>query len=353
MGFHMQSKKQYTLAELTDGLDMQIKGDPFCVIHGVSTIQRAEPGHITFLTNTQYRKHLSTTQASAVILTDDEAKECPVNAVISRNPYFIYAKIAERFHLLRNENKGIHPSSVIGEDADIDPSASIAAHCVLGKRVRIAAGADIGPGCVLGDDVVVGENTCLDARVTIYRGVSIGKRVRLASGVVIGSDGFGFANQKGVWHKVPQLGGVDIGDDVDIGANTTIDRGAIENTVIEEGVKLDNLIQVGHNVRIGAHTIIAGCVAIAGSATIGKNCMIGGTTAIAGHVTLADNVICTGMTAVTKSITEPGMYSSGIVGAVPNIEFRKQNARFHRLENLMQRVKTLEQSIKDLTERKS
>lgn len=344
----MQSNKQYTLAELTDGLEIDIKGDPNCVISGVSTIQHAQPGHITFLTNANYRKHLTSTKASAVILSNDEASDCPVNAIVSRNPYYIYAKIAERFTRTSENKHGIHTSSVIGVDADIHPTASIAPHCVIGDRVRIAAGVVIGPGCAIGDDVVIDENSQLDAKVTIYARVKIGKRVRLTSGVVLGSDGFGFANQKGAWHKVPQLGGVEIGDDVDIGANTTVDRGAIENTVIEQGVKLDNLIQVGHNVKIGAHTIIAGCVAIAGSTTIGKHCMIGGATAIAGHVTIADNVICTGMSSVTKSITESGMYSSGIVGAVPTAEFRKNNARFYRLESLMKRVKQLEQVIKKI-----
>jgi UDP-3-O-[3-hydroxymyristoyl] glucosamine N-acyltransferase len=341
----MQSTKQYTLAELTDGLEIDIKGDPHCLISGVSTIQSAQPGHITFLTNAHYRKHLPETKASAVILSTNEASDCRVNAIISRNPYFIYAKIAERFSTVQTTQPGIHTSSVIGDNADIHPTASVAAHCVVGANVRIGAGVVIGPGCYIGDDVTIDNNTILDARVTIYSRVTIGKRVRLASGVVIGCDGFGFANQHGQWHKVPQLGSVEIADDVDIGANTTIDRGAIENTVIEAGVKLDNLIQVGHNVKIGAHTIIAGCVAIAGSATIGKGCMIGGTTAIAGHVSIADNVICTGMTSVTKSITESGMYSSGIVGAVPNIEFRKNNARFYRLDSLMKRVKQLEQAI--------
>jgi UDP-3-O-[3-hydroxymyristoyl] glucosamine N-acyltransferase len=168
---------------------------------------------------------------------------------------------------------------------------------------------------------------------------------------VVGSDGFGFANHKGAWHKVPQLGGVILGDDVDIGANTTIDRGAVEATVIEDGVKLDNLIQVGHNVRIGAHTVIAGCVGIAGSTNIGKYCMIGGAANFAGHLSVADKVIITGMTAVTKSIKEPGMYSSGIVGAVPSHEFLKNNARFHRLENLIDRVKALETALKDKAER--
>ena len=343
----MKSLKKYTLSELTKGLDVNIKGDADCIITGVSPIQQAEQGHITFLNNSLYKKYLTNTKATAVILADADADIFQGNAVISRNPYFTYAKIAHFF-----DEQPISLMQVfmrlllIGEGCEIDASASIAAHCVIGRHVKIAADVIIGPGTIIGDYCEIGEETQLDARVLIYHHVKIGKRVHITSGAVIGSDGFGFANQKGVWHKVPQLGGVTIGDDVDIGANTAIDRGAIEDTIIEKGVKLDNLIQVGHNVRIGENTIIAGCVAIAGSTVIGKNCMIGGASCFAGHITIGDNVMITGMTAVTKSIREPGIYSSGIVGAVPNQEFRKNNARFHRLENLMQRVKDLEESLK-------
>jgi UDP-3-O-[3-hydroxymyristoyl] glucosamine N-acyltransferase len=343
-------KSQYKLSELINGLDVTIKGDPDCLISGISPIQQSQPGHITFLTNSLYRKHLATTQASAVILTENDAEACAVNAIISRNPYFTYAKIAGYFADQSEVVTGIHPTVVVGNDSQIDSSAVINANCVIGSHVKIAANVVIGPGCIIADHVEIDESTILDARVTLYSKVKIGKRSRIASGAVIGSDGFGFANQKGVWHKVPQLGSVIIGDDVDIGANTTIDRGAIENTVIEDGVKLDNLIQVGHNVHIGANTIIAGCVAIAGSTVIGKNCMVGGATCFAGHISIGDNVMITGMTAVTKSIHEPGIYSSGIVGAVPNHEFRKNNARFHRLENLMQRVKDLEAALKERKE---
>lgn len=332
--------------ELTKGLDVTIKGDPQCVITGISPIQQAQSGHVTFLMNSLYKKYLTSTHAAAVILSEDDAASFTGNVVISRNPYYTYAKIAAYFAEGMHAEIGIHLSVVMGANCEIDKSARIGANCVIGNRVKIAANVVVGPGCVIGDDSDIAEAAQLDARVTLYHRIKIGKRTRVASGVVIGCDGFGFANQKGTWHKVPQLGGVEIGDDVDIGANTAIDRGAIVNTVIENGVKLDNLIQVGHNVRIGANTIIAGCVAIAGSVTIGKNCMVGGATCFAGHITICDNAIITGMTAVTKSITQPGMYSSGIVGAVPNHEFRKNNARFHRLENLMQRVKTLEEKIK-------
>lgn len=343
--------KQFRLSELVKNLDVTIQGDPDCVITGISPVHQAQAGHITFLTNSHYRKFLSATQAAAVILNQDDAKDCKANAVISANPYFTYAKIAEYFDFKPEIAAGIHVSAVIGNNCEIDPAASIGPNCTIGDEVSIAANAVIGANCVINDHVSIGAGTTLDAGVSIYRQVTIGKRCRIASGVVIGSDGFGFANQKGNWHKVPQLGGVEIGDDVDIGANTTIDRGAVENTVIEDGAKLDNLIQVGHNVRIGAHTVIAGCVGIAGSTIIGKYCMIGGASNFAGHLSVADKVIITGMTAVTKSITEPGMYSSGIVGAVPNHEFLKNNARFHRLENLMQRVKSLETALKAMTER--
>ncbi|RDI41798.1 UDP-3-O-(3-hydroxymyristoyl)glucosamine N-acyltransferase [Aquicella lusitana] len=345
------NKTQYSLSELTKGLDVMIKGDPHCMISGICTLNHSRPGHIAFLTNSLYRKYLPDTQASAVILTEEDAAGCTVNAVISRNPYYTYSQIAAFFNDHETPAAGIHPTVVIGKDTYVDPSASIGAHCIIGKGVKIAANAVIGPGCIIGDFSVIGEATQLDARVTLYHRVKIGKRTRIASGVVIGSDGFGFANQKGVWHKVPQVGGVEIGDDVDIGANTTIDRGAVEDTVIENGVKLDNLIQVAHNVRIGAHTVIAGCTGIAGSTVIGKHCMIGGAAMIAGHLTITDGVMLTGGTGVTKSIQEPGIYSTGILGLMTNQEFRKKSARFHQLESLVQRVKSLESALKELTER--
>ena len=346
----LTTQREYKLSELAKGLEVHIRGDAECLITGVSPIQMAEVGHITFLTNSLYRKYLATTHASAVILNDSDAVDYSGNAIISRNPYFTYAQIAKYFQDKVESTPGIDSTAVIDETAMVDKSARISAHCVIGRFVKIGANVVIGPGSVILDNSEIGDDSSLDARVAIYDHVKIGKRVRIMSGAVIGSDGFGFANQKGAWHKVPQLGGVEIGDDVDIGANTTIDRGAIENTIIEEGVKLDNLIQVGHNVRIGAHTIIAGCVAIAGSAVIGKYNMIGGGTGIAGHITIGDHVMVTGMATVTKSIREPGVYSSGIIGVVPNQEFRKNNARFHRLEQLMQRVKNLEVNFKKMAE---
>lgn len=342
------TKSHYTLAELTNGLNVRLQGNPDCIIYRIKPINIAQPGELTFLTNSTYRKYLTTTQASAIILNEKDVTEWQGNAVISSNPYFTYAKIAEFFAPKILNDQGIHSTAVIGNHCQIESTARISAHCVIGNHVHIGAHVDIGSGCVIGDGVHIGSNTTLAANVTIYQEVIIGQRCIISSGAVIGSDGFGFANDSGIWHAVPQLGKVVLGDDVAIGANTTIDRGALEDTLLENGVKLDNLIQVGHNVRIGENTIIAGCVAIAGSTNIGKNCMIGGGSCFAGHITICDQVIITGMTAVTKSITVSGMYSSGIVGAVPNLEFRKNNARFHRLENLMTRVKQLELNLKTI-----
>lgn len=350
----MQHKKhkQYSLAQLTQGLEVTIQGDPDCLIDGISTIQDAQPGHMAFLMNPLYRKYLPMTRASAVILSGKDALECPVNALICKDPYYTYAIIASYFNDRPQAVTGIHPTAVIGQHCQIDSSVSLAANVVIGDYVSLAANVVIGPGCVVGDFSEIGENSCLEANVTLYHKIKIGKRVLIASGTVIGSDGFGIAKHKGVWHKVPQLGRVIIEDDVEIGANCAVDRGAIDDTVIEEGARLDNLIQLGHNVRIGRHTAIAGCVGVAGSTTIGSNCLVGGQSGFAGHLTIADNAVITGGTAVTKSIREPGIYSSGLGGLVTNLEWKKNSARFHRLEQLVQRVKALESVIEELAEKK-
>lgn len=339
-------KQQYTLKELTNGLDITIKGDENCLINGVCTIQQGEEGRITFLMNPAYKKYLATTKASAVILLPDEASECPVNALICNDPYYFYAKMAAYFDDKPIPGTGVHPTVVMGKDCQIDSSVSIGANCVMGNHVKIAANVVINPGCVISDFTEIDEGSFLHANVTIYHKVKIGKRALIASGTVIGSDGFGIAKHKGVWLKVPQLGGVVIEDDVEIGANCTIDRGAIDNTVIEKGAKLDNLIQIGHNVRIGANTAIAACVGVSGSTSIGKNCLIGGQAGFSGHLTICDNVMITGGTAVTRSIREPGVYSSGVGGVVTNLEWRKNSARINRLDKLIERVKALEEREK-------
>lgn len=345
-------KSQYTLAELANGLDVTIQGDPQCVIHGVCTIQEGQEGNLAFLVNPLYKKYLPTTAASAVILLQEDAISCPVNALIARDPYYIYAKIAAYFDDRPVSVPGIHPTAVIGQHCEIDPSVSIAAYCVIGDHVKLGANVVINAGCVVGEYTTLAESSYLYANVTLYHKVKIGKRVVIASGTVIGSDGFGIAKNKGIWHKVPQLGRVIIGDDVEIGANCAIDRGAIGDTVIEKGVKLDNLIQIGHNVRIGENTAIAAFVGVSGSTEIGKNGLVGGQAGFSGHLTIAENVVITGGTAVTRSIREPGIYSSGVGGVVTNSEWRKNSARINRLDKLMDRVKALETMVSALTESK-
>lgn len=345
-------RKKYTISQLTQHLDVTIKGDANCLIEGVCTIQEAKSGSIAFLMNPLYKKYLATTKASAVIVTAEDSDECNTNAIICRDPYYIYTQVAAFFDDRPKPAVGVHSTAVIGNHCQIHPSASIGKNCVINDNVCIEAGAIIGAGCVIGEFSEIGEGSRLDPNVTLYHKIKIGKHVIIASGTVIGSDGFGIAKHKGVWHKVPQLGRVIIEDYVEIGSNCSIDRGAIDDTVIERGAKLDNLIQVGHNVRIGQNTAIAGCVGISGSATIGSNCLVGGQSGFAGHITIADNVVVTGGTEVSKSIREPGIYSSGLGGLVTNLERRKNTARFHRLESLMNRVKELEQALAELTERK-
>lgn len=345
-------KSQYTLTELAKGLDVTIQGNSECLISGVCTIQDGQAGHIAFLVNPLYKKYLPATSASAVIVLQEDAFNCPVNALVARDPYYIYAKIAAYFDDKPVSEPGIHPTAVIGKSCDIDPSVSIGAYCVIGDHVKLAANVVINAGCVIGDHSEIDESSYLYANLTLYHKIKIGKRVIIASGTVIGSDGFGIAKNRGVWHKVPQLGRVVIGDDVEIGANCTIDRGAIGDTVIEKGVKLDNLIQIGHNVRIGENTAIAAFVGVSGSTEIGKNGLVGGQAGFSGHLTISENVVITGGTAVTRSIREPGIYSSGVGGVVTNSEWRKNSARINRLDKLMDRVKALEATVSALTESK-
>lgn len=344
-------KKQFTVATLCQGLDVDIQGDDQCVIDHVCTIQGGEPGGIVFLMNPLYRKHLATTRASAVILAPGDSDECPATAIISRDPYYTWSQIAAYFNDKPKSAPGIHPTAVIGQDCHIDATACVGPNCVIGDGVHLGAHVTVGPGCVVGAGSELGDSTHLEANVTLYHRIDIGQRVLIASGAVIGSDGFGIAKHKGVWHKVPQLGTVVIEDDVEIGANCTVDRGAIENTVIARGAKIDNQVQIGHNVRIGEHTAIAGCVGIAGSTSIGSNCLVGGQAGFAGHLTISDNVVITGGTEVSKSIRTPGIYSSGVGGLVTNQERRKNTARVHRLDRLFEQVKRLEKALTALKER--
>ena len=341
------NKKTYTLRDLVEFLAAEFIGDLNCAITGISSLDNAESGQISFLNDPSYNQHLATTKASAIIIKAEHLdKKYPGNFLIVKDPYLAYAKISALFDDTPKATPGVHTTVVIGENCEIGKDVSIGPYCVLGRRVKIGNGVRIEPGCIIADEVVIEDGTRLCANVSLYHKVKLGSRVVLHSGVVIGSDGFGNANERGVWRKIYQLGTVVIGNDVEIGANTTVDRGAIGNTVIEDGVKIDNQVQIGHNVHIGAHTAIAGCVGIAGSVKIGRYCMIGGGVGIVGHIEIADRVIITGGANVGKSITEPGgIYASGIP-AVPHRAWWRILARLMNLEKLVQRVKFLEEKIK-------
>jgi len=335
------AKSSYRLEELARLIDATVEGDPHCLISGFMTLQNAKLGQIAFLDNKHYLQYLPHTQASAVILRPEYLDYAPCNVLATANPYLAFAKIAALFEKRRAVTAGIHPTAIVGEQCTIHPSASIAAFCVLEANVCLQEGVVIGSGCSIGEGVRIGAHSRLAAKVTLYADTVIGERVLIHSGSVIGSDGFGLARDKEKWVKIPQLGKVDIGNDVEIGANVTIDRGAIEDTRIGDGVKLDNQIQIGHNVHIGSHTAIAGCTGIAGSTRIGKNCMIGGGVCINGHINITDNVMITGMSSVVHSIRTPGIYSSTL-SAQPQREWQRNSARFRQLDKMARRLKAVE-----------
>jgi len=337
----------YSLREIAEQLGAQMHGDGDCRIDHVATLADAGPGSISFFANRRYRRHLLSTRASAVILDEAFLSDCPVSAVIMANPYLGYARICALFAPEPAVLEGIDPTAYVSKQAKVDRSAWIGPQAVVEDDATIGARSKIGPGCVIQRAASVGEECVLTANVTICHEVQVGNRVLMHPGVVVGADGFGLANDEGVWVKVAQLGTVEIADDVEVGANTTIDRGAIENTVIAKGVKLDNLIQVGHNVRIGEHTAIAAGVAIGGSTTIGRRCTIGGAASIAGHLDIADDVHLTGRTAVPNSILEPGVYSSGTPIIQENRAWRRNVVRIRQLDDMAKRLKNLEKKLSD------
>ena len=333
----------FSLGLLAEQLSAELRGDPECEITNVAPLDKAQKGHIGFLHNPQYRSLLENTKASAVILSPKDLPFYVGNTLVMENPYLGYAKVANLFAKKIVAPLGIHPSVVIGQNSHIAKTASLAPYCVIGDHVTIGEHAVVGPNCNIGDNVHLGDGTLLYAGVTIYHAVFIGCRVIIHTGAVIGADGFGIVKDRGAWYKIPQLGGVQIGDEVEIGANTTVDRGALEDTILERGVTLDNLIQVAHNVHIGEQTAIAAGTLIAGSTRIGKHCMIGGGAAISGHLHIADHVILTAKTEVGSSITEPGIYSSGMP-AQPNREWRKNIIRFYQLDDIARRLRKLEKN---------
>lgn len=339
------------LDELVRTFGGELIGAADVALTGVGTLTGAGPSEITFLSNSKYRSLLPDTRAGAVILHTQDQDATALPRIVTDNPYAYMAKVMAFFHPPQRPAAGIHATAMVDVTATVAPDAAIGPYVVIGKQATIGARAAIGAGCHIGAATRIGEDTVLYPGVTVYHACLLGARGIYHSGVVIGADGFGIAQEQGRWHKVPQVGGVVIGDDVEVGANTTIDRGALDDTVIEDGVKLDNQIQVAHNVRIGAHTAIAGCVGIAGSAVIGRHCMIGGAAMILGHLHIADGTTISTGTLVTKSIDTPGTYSA-MWAAMPHREWLKGVAQLRRMEELARRVRELEEKIQAL-ERKS
>lgn len=337
----------YSARELAECFGLQVMGDGDTRVQGVATLAAARKGQLGFLANPRYRSQLQQSRASIVVMREADSAAAPMTALIARDPYAAFARIAALFAPQPAYPPGIHPSAVIAPEAIIDPSAHIGPFVSIGARSHIGAGAVIGAGSVIGEDCIIGAGCELIARVTLVARVHLGQRVRIHPGAVLGSDGFGLAMEQGQWLKVPQLGGVRVGDDCEIGANTCIDRGALEDTVLEEDVRLDNLIQIGHNVHIGAHTAMAGCSAAAGSAKIGRYCLIGGGAGVLGHLEVCDQVMVTAMSLVTHSIREPGEYSSG-TPLMANRDWRKNAARFKQLDTLYRHAR--HNRAKDTTE---
>lgn len=331
----------YRLGDIAAELGAELKGDPETKISGIATLQAAVPGQIAFLANPSYARYLKDTRASAVILSPSVAEDPPTNVLLLDNPYLGYARLSHWFDPAPRPPSGIHPTAVVDPSTRISESASIGPQVVVEAQADIGDEVIVGAGSFVGARCRIGPKTVLRPRVTLAHDTVVGQRCHIFSGAVIGSDGFGFANERGVWHRIAQIGKVVLGDDVEVGANTTIDRGALDDTVIGNGVKLDNLIQIAHNVRIGDHSAMAAMVGIAGSTRIGKHCVFGGASGVAGHLEITDQVHLTGMTLVTGDIREPGVYSSG-TSADKNRQWRKNAVRFRQLDAMARKLKELE-----------
>lgn len=320
-----------TLGEIAVRFGLELAGDPSQPVTGAASLAGAKPGTLTFCTGAKHRAALAATRATAVVLPRELAGECPVAALVSPRPYAAFARIAQALHPPPAVVPGLAASASIAPSATVAGSARVGPNAVIEARAAVGERCSIGPNCVVGEGARLGDDCRLEAGVTICRGVVVGRRCTFKAGAVVGGDGFGFAPDLDGYVKVPHLGTVRLGDDVDVGANTTIDRGTIEDTVIGDGVKLDNQVQVGHNCRIGSHTVIAGCVGISGSAIIGSRCMIGGAVGIAGHLEIGDGVVVTGYSLVSHSLPGPGMYSSGMP-AIEASKWRRAVARLRRLD---------------------
>ena len=340
----MTETLSFSLAQLAEELGARLVGNASKRITGLAALEDADSDQVSFLANRQFRKLLVDSRAGALLLTEADAADFSGNALVVKDPYVAYARLSHRFDPKPLAASGVHPTAVVAPTAQVDPSAAVGPGVVIEEDVVIGADVTLGAHCFIGARCEIGDGSWLAPRVTLYHDVRMGQRVVIQSGAVIGGEGFGFANDQGRWVKIAQIGGVLIGDDVEIGANTTIDRGAINDTVIGNDVKLDNQIQIAHNVHIGDHTAMAACVGISGSTRIGAHCTIAGGVGMVGHIDICDHVFISGMTMVTRSITEPGAYSSG-TAMQPAAEWRKSAARIRQLDSLAKRVQQLEKQL--------
>ncbi|EJB0367061.1 UDP-3-O-(3-hydroxymyristoyl)glucosamine N-acyltransferase [Vibrio parahaemolyticus] len=341
--------KKLTLAELATITGGELFGDESLVVGRVAPMDKAQEGDVTFLSNPKYAKHLSECKATVVMVKAEHRDQCASNALVVADPYVAFARVVQAMDTTPKPAEDIAPSAVIASDVKMGENVAIGANAVIETGVELGDNVVIGAGCFIGKNAKLGNNTKLWANVTIYHEVSLGDDCLVQSGTVIGSDGFGYANDKGEWIKIPQLGSVRIGNRVEIGACTTIDRGALEDTIIEDNVILDNQLQIAHNVQIGYGTVMPGGTIVAGSTKIGKYCQIGGASVLNGHITIADGVAITGMGMVMRSIEEKGLYSSGIP-LQTNREWRKTATRVHRIDEMNKRLKAVEKQLEQKEE---
>ena len=335
-----------TLGQLADLLGAELHGDASIEVSRIANLETAQVGEISFLSDSKYHAFLAKSQASAVLVKAADLALCATNALVVKDPYVGFARVAQLLDSTPQPATTIHPKAVIAEDVQLAPGVAIGANAVIESGVVLGEGVIVGPGCFIGKNSQLGKGSRLWANVTIYHNVRLGEACLVQAGSVIGADGFGYANERGEWIKIPQVGGVRIGNRVEIGASTTIDRGAIDDTRIADNVIIDNQCQIAHNVEIGYGTAIAGGTVIAGSTKIGKYCIIGGAAVINGHIQVCDQVTITGMSMVMRSISEPGVYSSG-VPAQSNKEWRKMAARVMHIDEMHKRLNQLEKRVED------
>ncbi len=342
------SETVITLGQLASQYDCKIHGDSSVVIADVATLSSATNSSLTFLANSKYKSVLKETKAAAVVLTQNDLKFCPTNALVTNEPYLLFAQIASHFDTTKEFNPEIHTSATIHPSSQVSSTCGIESGVVIAKNVVLGEHVFVGANTVIGQDTKVGQSSWISSGVMIGAKTKIGSRTIIHSGVVIGADGFGFSeNKDSEWVKIPQIGCVNIGNDVEIGANTTIDKGTFTDTILGNGVKLDNLIQIGHNVIIGDHTAIVAQTGIAGSATIGKRCKIGGQVGIVGHLKIADDTTITARTSVTKDIKDSGVYSGNLFSTQKATEWQKNAASFKKLNKLQKLVKAISKKIGD------